>query len=85
MYNIHVYSNPHHRPYRVFLRSSEWMAATPFTVCDPTIARCAMLMLFSGLSSTMERRRSMSILSGQHSSTVLREGERGKLKEAEES
>ena len=63
-----IYINTH----VVSLIICEWMAATPFTVWLPTMARCAMLMHFSGVSSTRDMRRTRSASSGHLAVTTCR-------------
>jgi hypothetical protein len=40
---------------KVFFNKSEWIAATPFTLCEPTIHRFAILILFGWLYSTKDK------------------------------
>ena len=62
------------------------MAATPFTACEPTIARLAMLTLFSGSSSIIDSTLMRSVSPGYFSATAWgreggREGEEGGRRE----
>ena len=51
----------------------EWMAATPLTACEPTMARKAMLMRFSPYSSTSDMRRMRSTSPGHFFSTAWKQ------------
>ena len=61
-------------PHMEVCRRPEWMAATPLTACEPTMARWAMLILFSGSSSTRDILRMRSRSSGQCRCTCYRCG-----------
>ena len=68
--NIHTLTDTNKHTHMVSFNSLEWMAATPLTAWDPTMARFAMLICLIGISSTMDKFLSMSILPGNLVSTI---------------
>lgn len=61
--------------YTPVFRILEWSLATPFTAWEPTIAKWAMLIHFSGSSSTIDNFLNLSILPGYFSSTLCKRNE----------